>query len=115
MTMIPFNFPIVIDFRSSKETIESIKIPISCSIQKRLTRYYSMLTIAFTFSTPAIAVGTFYGMNINLPGDRKGPWTFLGKYTTLIIVVIISAASALPMYWYLHKVGWITYTARHKT
>jgi magnesium transporter len=55
-------------------------------------------------------------MNVNLPGGiETGPWTFFGIYTTLIIVLIIFAASALLMYWYFHKVGWITSTTRHKT
>jgi magnesium transporter len=76
----------------------------------------SILTIVFTFSIPAAVVGTFYGMNISLPGRiETGPWTFFGTYSTLIVVLIISVGSALLMYWYFHRVGWIANTAKHKT
>ena len=101
---------------SSKETIEIYKDTDFMLNSEKANQILSILTIVFTFSIPAAAIGTFYGMNINLPGGiETGPWTFFGIYTTLIVVLIISAASALLMYWYFHKVGWITNTARHKT
>ena len=66
---------------------------------EKANQILSLLTIVFTFSIPAAVIGTYYGMNVNLPGGiETGPWTFFGMYTTLIIVLIISAASALLMY-----------------
>jgi magnesium transporter len=83
---------------------------------EKANQILAILTIVFTFSIPATVVGTFYGMNIYLPGGiEPGPWTFFGTYTTLIVVLVISAAFAMLMYWYFRKVGWIISTTRHKT
>lgn len=101
---------------SSKETIEIYKDTDFMLNTEKANQILAILTIVFTFSIPATVVGTFYGMNINLPGGiETGPWTFFGTYTTLIVVLVITAAFAMLMYWYYHKVGWITSTARHKT
>jgi magnesium transporter len=101
---------------SSRETIEIYKDTDFMLNSEKSNQILSILTIVFTFSIPAAVVGTFYGMNINLPGGIEiGPWTFFGHYSTLIVVLIISAASALLMYWYFHRVGWIANTVRHKT
>ena len=46
-----------------------------------------ILTIIFTLTIPATIVGTFYGMNVLLPGGiQSEPWTFLGPYTAFIII-----------------------------
>ena len=101
---------------SSKETIEIYKDTDFMLTTEKANQILSILTIVFTFSIPATVVGTFYGMNVNLPGGiQTGAWTFFGTYTTLIIVLIISSIFAFIMYWYFHKVGWITYTGRRNT
>jgi magnesium transporter len=101
---------------SSKETIEIYKDTDFMLNTEKANQILAILTIVFTFSIPATVVGTFYGMNIYLPGGiEPGPWTFFGTYTTLIVVLVISAAFAMLMYWYFRKVGWITSTTRHKT
>jgi magnesium transporter len=101
---------------SSRETIEIYKDTDFMLNTEKANQILAILTIVFTFSIPATVVGTFYGMNINLPGGiETGPWTFLGTYTTLIIVLTISTAFALVMYWYFHKVGWLTNPTRRKT
>jgi magnesium transporter len=94
---------------SSRETIEIYKDTDFMLNTEKTNQILAVLTIVFTLSIPAAVVGTFYGMNINLPGGLDtGPWTFLGTYTTLIAILIISAASALLMYWYFRKVGWVS-------
>jgi magnesium transporter len=94
---------------SSKETIEIYKDTDFMLSTEKTNQTLAILTIIFTLSIPASVIGTFYGMNINIPGGlATGPWTFFGTYTTLIIVLIISAAFALLMYWYFRRVGWIT-------
>ena len=94
---------------SSKETIEIYKDTDFMLNTEKTNQILAILTIVFTLSIPVTVIGTFYGMNINLPGGTEiGPWAFLGTYTTLIVIVIISAASALLMYWYFRKVGWIS-------
>ena len=78
---------------SSKETIEIYKDTDFMLNSEKANQILSILTIVFTFSIPAAVVGTFYGMNINLPGGiETDPWTFFGMYTTLIVVLIISAS-----------------------
>lgn len=102
--------------KSSKETIEIYKDTDFMLNTEKSNQMLSILTIVFTFSIPVAVIGTFYGMNINLPGGiETGLWTFFGTYTTLIVVLIISSISALIMYWYFYKVGWITYTRRRDT
>ena len=67
-------------------------------------------------SIPATIIGTFYGMNITLPGGLEtGPWTFLGTYTTLIIMLILSVAAAFLMYWSFRRVGWVTSSRRRNS
>ncbi len=68
----------------------------------------ALLTIVFTFSIPATVVGTVYGMNVPLPGGiQTGPWTFLGPYTTLIVLFLIMIVPVILMAWYFHRLGWI--------
>ncbi|MEM4217007.1 MAG: magnesium transporter CorA family protein [Candidatus Methanomethylicaceae archaeon] len=76
--------------------------------QQRMNRALVILTVIFTITIPATLVGTFYGMNIPLPGGiETGPWTFLGPYTTFIILLIISFLPAIIMVIYFKKLGWI--------
>jgi len=68
----------------------------------------ALLTIVFTLSIPATVVGTIYGMNIPLPGGiQTGSWTFLGPYTTLIVLLLIMIVPVVSMVWYFHRLGWI--------
>ena len=100
---------------TSKETIEIYKDTDFMLNTEKTNQILAILTIVFSLSIPATIVGTFYGMNVNLPGGLEtGPWTFFGTYTTLIIMSIISAASALLMYWSFRRVGWVTRSRRNK-
>ena len=93
---------------SSKETIEIYKDTDFMLSTEKTNQILAILTIIFTLSIPATVIGTFYGMNVNIPGGiATGQGTFFGTYTTLIIVLIISGAFALLMFWYFRKVGWI--------
>jgi magnesium transporter len=98
---------------SSRETIEIYKDTDFMLSSEKTNRILAVLTIWFTLSIPPVIVGTFFGMNINLPGGIEvGAWTFLGTYTTFIIVLIISVGFALAMYLYFLKVGWLTTSIR---
>jgi magnesium transporter len=93
---------------ASKETIDIYKDTDFMLNTERTNKILTVLTILFTLSIPVTVLGSFYGMNVNLPGDNEtGNWNFFGAYTTMIVVVIISIAMALLMLWYFRRLGWI--------
>ena len=92
----------------SKETIEIYKDTDFMLSTEKTNKILAVLTILFTLSIPATVIGTFYGMNVNVPGGiQTGAWTFFGTYTTLIVILIISSLFALLMLWYFRRLGWI--------
>jgi magnesium transporter len=98
---------------TSRETIDIYKDTDFMLNTEKTNQILAILTIVFSLSIPATIIGTFYGMNISLPGGLEtGPWVFLGTYTTLIIMLILSAAAALLMYWSFRRVGWVTSSRR---
>ncbi|MEM2924311.1 MAG: magnesium transporter CorA family protein [Methanocellales archaeon] len=91
-----------------KEIIEIYKDTDFMLSTEKTNKILAVLTIFFTLSIPATVIAQIYGMNIPLPGGvETGPWTFLGPYTTLIILLIISAIPALAMLWYFRRAGWL--------
>ncbi|MFN4336199.1 MAG: magnesium transporter CorA family protein [Candidatus Nitrosocaldus sp.] len=93
---------------TANETINIYKDTDFILSTEKTNKILAVLTIVFTLSIPATLIGTFYGMNIILPGGIEDePWLFLGKYTTLIVVIAISIASALFMLYYFYKRGWL--------
>jgi magnesium transporter len=93
------------------ETIEIYKDTDFMLNTEKTNQTLSILTILFTLSIPATVIGAFYGMNVNMPGGIvTGSWTFLGPYTTLIIILIISTVPALLMIWYFRRLRWMGVT-----
>lgn len=91
----------------AKETVEVYKDADFIISTEKTNRILAVLTIVYTFGIPATVIGTFYGMNVLLPGGiEAGSWLFWGKYTTFIIIVFTSAFSAFMMAWYFKKRGW---------
>lgn len=91
----------------AKETVEIFKDADFTASSARTNQVLAVLTIIFTLTIPATLLGTFYGMNVQLPGGiEAGPWTFFGPYTTFILAVIISLGLALAMGWYFWKKKW---------
>jgi magnesium transporter len=92
----------------AKETVEIYKDTDFMLSQEKTNKILAVLTIVFTLSIPATVIGTFYGMNVNLPGGiQTGVWEQLGQYTTLIFVLILSCASAALMILYFRRLGWL--------
>ena len=92
----------------ARETVEIYKDTDFMLSQEKTNKILAVLTIVFTLSIPATVVGTFYGMNVNLPGGLvTGVWEQLGPYTTLIFVMAISATTALFMVLYFRRLGWL--------
>jgi len=76
--------------------------------QHRMNRALVVLTVIFTVTIPASILGTFYGMNINLPGGiTTGTWQFLGPYTTFWIILLITLVPAFLLMAYFKRLGWL--------
>ena len=85
----------------SRELIEGIAHSNESFIVSKTNESIKALTIIFTLTIPATVLGTFYGMNILLPGGlQAGSWTFLGPFTTFYVVVAISIISIFLMIFY---------------
>lgn len=93
----------------SKDTIEIFKDTDFMHSSDRSNKILAVLTIIFTLSMPATILGSFYGMNVELPGGiGSGPWTtFLGSYTTFALVVLASSVAAGAMMLHFRRLGWI--------
>jgi magnesium transporter len=91
-----------------QETIEIYKDTDFLMSQERTNRILAVLTIVFTVAIPATVIGTFYGMNVNLPGGiETGEWTAWGTYTTFIIIILITMLPALIMLWLFRRWKWL--------
>jgi len=55
------------------------------------------------------SINSFYGMNINMPGRIEAPSTFLGPYTSMFEVILISLIPTMMMYWYFRRAGWMNF------
>ena len=93
----------------AKETIEIYKDVYHMLGTEKANKILSILTIIFTLSIPITVISSFYGMNINMPRRIEAPSTFLGPYTSMIEVIIISLIPTLVMYWYFRRAGWMNF------
>jgi magnesium transporter len=92
----------------SKETIEIFKDTDFMHGTDKSNKILAVLTIIFTLSMPVSIISQLYGMNVDIPvvGEPDSPQV-LGRYTTFIIIVAGSAAAALGMFAYFHKISWV--------
>ena len=94
----------------SKESIEIFKDTDFMLSTEKSNKILAILTILFTLSIPATVIGAYYGMNINLPGGiETGSATFLGEYTSFIIIVIVAVIPAVVMIYWFTREGWLKY------
>ena len=91
----------------SRETMEIYKDTDFVLSTEKTNKVLAVLTIIFTLAIPSTVIGTFYGMNVNLPGGIEDNSVVLGPFTTFIIVIIASAIPAILMFTYFKKLGWI--------
>lgn len=92
----------------SRETMEIYKDTDFMLSTEKSNKILAVLTIIFTLAIPATVIGTFYGMNITLPGGiETGSVNIFGTYTALIIIVLASVIPALLMLVYFKKRGWV--------
>src|SRR3989344_618889 len=93
---------------NNRELIEGISESNESLINSKNNEIIAFLTIIFTLTIPATVFGTFFGMNILLPGGiETGPWDFWGPYTTFILICIISIVPILIMLFYFRIKRWI--------
>lgn len=90
----------------SKETIEIYKDTDFMLSTEKTNKILSFLTILFTLSIPVTVAGTFYGMNIFIPGSINSGKNSV-DFIPLIIILIFSIGSAGIMIWYFRKLGWM--------
>jgi magnesium transporter len=76
---------------------------------EKANKILSILTIIFTLSIPITVISSFYGMNINMSGRIEAPSTFLGPYTSIFEVIIISLIPTMLMYWYFRRASWMNF------
>lgn len=94
----------------SKETMEIYKDTDFVLNTEKTSKVLAVLTIIFTLAIPATVVGTFYGMNVSLPGGIADPGGMIsdGAYNTFFIAVLASIIPAGIMYFYFRKRGWMS-------
>ena len=92
----------------SRETMEIYKDTDFVLSTEKTNKVLAVLTIIFTLAIPSTVIGTFYGMNVDLPGGIGDNSMLLGPFTTFIIVIIASAIPAIMMFTYFKKLGWIS-------
>jgi len=92
----------------SRETMEIYKDTDFVLSNEKTNKVLAVLTIIFTLAIPSTVIGTFYGMNVNLPGGIEDGWMVLGPFTTFIVIIFASAIPAIMMFTYFKKLGWIS-------
>ncbi|MBC8516709.1 MAG: magnesium transporter CorA family protein [Nitrosopumilus sp.] len=92
----------------SRETMEIYKDTDFVLSTEKTNKVLAVLTIIFTLAIPSTVIGTFYGMNVDLPGGIGNNPMVLGPFSTFIFVIIASAIPAIMMFAYFKKLGWIS-------
>jgi len=92
----------------SRETMEIYKDTDFVLSTEKTNKVLSLLTIIFMLTIPSTLIGTFYGMNVNVPGGMGGDSMFLGPFTMFIIIILASVIPAIMMFAYFKKLGWIS-------
>lgn len=91
----------------SRETMEIYKDVDFVLSNEKTNKVLAVLTMIFTLAIPSTVIGTFYGMNVNLPGGISYSLMILGPFTTFIVIILASAIPAIMMFIYFKKLGWI--------
>ena len=86
----------------SRETMEIYKDTDFMLSTEKTNKVLAVLTIIFTLAIPATVIGTFYGMNVALPGAG-----IEGDYTAFTGIVLASLVPAGLMAAYFRRLGWM--------
>ena len=91
----------------SKETIEIYKDTDFMLSTEKTNKILSFLTILFTLSIPVTVIGTFFGMNIPIPGTVNSI-NQMFAYIPMITILLVSIASVIVMVWLFKRLSWIS-------
>ena len=92
----------------SRETMEIYKDVDFVLSNEKTNKVLAVLTMIFTLAIPSTVIGTFYGMNVSLPGGIGENSMIFGPFTTFIVIILASAIPAIMMFVYFKKLGWIS-------
>jgi magnesium transporter len=92
----------------SKETIEIYKDTDKMLNLQKTNKILSFLTILFTLSLPITIAGTFYGMNVVIPGSVDNGEKLTDYFPLMVVITISILASGILMY-HFRKWGWTTF------
>ena len=99
---------VIESLEESKETMEIYKDTDFVLSTEKLNKILAILTIVFTLAIPATVIGTFYGMNVYLPGGiETGSADGFNDYIPLIFVLLASGIPAMIMFLYFRRLGWV--------
>lgn len=94
----------VIDtLEESRETMEIYKDTDFMLSTEKTNKVLALLTIIFAMALPATMIGTFYGMNVNLPG-AGGP---SDNFTPFVVIILASGIPTGIMAVYFKRLGWM--------
>lgn len=105
---------IIETLEESRDTMEIYKDTDYVLSTEKTNKVLSMLTIIFTLAIPATVIGTFYGMNVRLPGGvgdgeiGDGMISMFEAFAPFVILLLASAIPAALMFAYFKKNGWMT-------
>lgn len=88
----------------SRETMEIYKDTDFMLSTEKTNRVLAVLTIIFTLAIPATVIGTFYGMNVGLPG---APGQDGEPHLAFYSIILASTVPAAAMYAYFRRAGWM--------
>ena len=91
----------------ARETMDIYKDTDYVLSTEKTNKVLAVLTIIFTLAIPATVIGTFYGMNVALPGGIGYDLVVLGPFSAFILVILASIIPAVIMFAYFKRWGWI--------
>ncbi len=86
-----------------KEIIEGLHATHDSLASNRINEVLRILTILTTIGTVLTVLGTFYGMNVVLPGGVAT----MGNPVTWVVIVGVMLVIVIGMLWYFHRKGWL--------
>lgn len=98
---------VIESLEESRETMEIYKDTDFMLSTEKTNKVLAVLTMIFTLAIPATVIGTFYGMNVHLPGGITAGDGVMESFNTFILIILASIIPAGLMYVYFRKLGWL--------